>query len=153
MPIPEANSDAKAQKTPNSPTTNKNAYARIKFGLKIPGFHWALAHGFHKYTDGNVDLKAIINPKLGPEIMRKVLARTLDQLKRLDQRLWRRKRLILLALTLLLIGLDGQFLGTAAPYQPLVITPSAGRHHLTCMTPEGLTDQVRFSVSDPTARN
>lgn len=47
--------------------------------------------------------------------------------------------------------LNDQFLGEAAPWNPLTLNLTPGHHKLVCMTPQGLCDQVRFEVIDPTA--
>ncbi len=42
--------------------------------------------------------------------------------------------------------LDGQFLGTAYPFKPLLIDITEGSHQLACMTPGGLTAKTQFEV-------
>jgi len=45
--------------------------------------------------------------------------------------------------------LNGRFLATSQPNQPVLLDLKPGRHKLVCMTPQGATAQVRYQVSEP----
>jgi len=45
--------------------------------------------------------------------------------------------------------LNDSYLGRSEPQRPLLLALEPGEHKLTCMTAEGVTDQVRFGVARP----